>query len=198
VGAVRLDGLFNAILTRLELISGTSAKAMGDYTTHAKAAGNSPPRVDTAHALLLRRFEGCNTDDERRLVIQAALEELRSARYARRRGDRGTKQGRLEVGADPRPMSIVTMVYGYSERHVRRCRQEWREEQANSVRRAATMAAEIHFQVVRPEEAHRFTPSPPSATATSTGVSVNGATTEAKPSKQERSSTTAQDSSEAA
>jgi hypothetical protein len=119
-----LDRLANAVFAQLELASGASAKAMGEYTTHGKGQGNQPPRVSTPHLHFGSRYEHSNTDTERRAVILDALEELRAIRYAQRKPALTTKEIRLMIGGDPRPREIVMYVWNISRRHYYRCRAE--------------------------------------------------------------------------
>lgn len=82
----------------------------------------SPPSL-AAH--FEKRYAGCRSDASRRLVLADALDALRAIRYARRlKIDVETREGRLEVGRDPRETWIVAYTYGYSEQHVRRLRKE--------------------------------------------------------------------------
>ena len=128
-----LDHLFANVLVRIELASGVkavrySAGEMGTTITIGKSGeGNEPPPSDAPHLSFQRRYAGCTDDVQRRAVIRDALEELRSLRYSRKpMVDRDTVEGRLMIGRDPRPVRVVSYVYGYSERHVHRLRAEAR------------------------------------------------------------------------
>lgn len=120
-----LDRLMGAVLVRLELASHTTAASSDSgKIRHVKAGGNQPPRVSTPHLHFGRRYRTCRSDQERRVLIAEALEELRSLRYSRRAGHSGTKEGRRLIGLDPRPISVLEHVYGYSKSHIYRLRRE--------------------------------------------------------------------------
>lgn len=112
--------------------------ALGDHTVRDKLTGQTTGRK-TCPWDFEARYNSCRTDESRRLVINDALERLRATRYAKRAADirHGTREDRLNVGRDPRHVSIVAHVTGYSQSHVYRLRAEARVEDAK------------HAQVVR-------------------------------------------------
>jgi hypothetical protein len=79
------------------------------------------------YALLYAR---ATSDAYRRKIVGDALNELRSIRYAKKGGHRDTREGRLLVGRDPRPIGTVAYVFGYTKRHVYRLRAEAKEHDA--------------------------------------------------------------------
>lgn len=132
----RFDGLMHVILVQLELASTEPASRMNPDPVHGSvAAVGAPQPIDAPHLRLRARYERATDDAERRDAIIAALAELRNLRYSRRPNvDLDTRDGRLAVGRDPRPVSVLTHVYGYSERHIYRLRKEARDHDAKVAR----------------------------------------------------------------
>lgn len=126
-----LEQLFRAVLAQLELASHTASSHFDSQKiTHGKASATAPPRVDAPYLLFRTRFEGCRTDEQKRNVITDALKELRSVRFSKRAAHTGTREGRRLIGLDPRPVSVLVDVYGYSREHIYRLRREARKEAA--------------------------------------------------------------------
>lgn len=70
-----------------------------------------------------REFMRATEPSYQRWLIREALDELASLRIsAKPKIDLQTFEGRLEVGRDTRPTSVVAFQYGYSESHVRMLR----------------------------------------------------------------------------
>jgi hypothetical protein len=123
-----LDRLMAAVLVRLELASHTNAASSDSgKVSHGKRGGNQPPRISEAYHHFGHRYTGCHSDDQRKQVISAALDELRSLRYSKKQGHSGTKEGRRLIGLDPRPITVLMHVYGYSKSHIYRLRREARD-----------------------------------------------------------------------
>jgi hypothetical protein len=123
----QLDALARATITALELVSTTKASTL-EQKIHGGTDHNDaklPQHIEAPHLYYRNRYEGCRTDEQRRNVIADALAELRHIRYSRRPTvDLQTREGRLTVGLDKRPLSVVAHSYSYSEQHVRRLRRE--------------------------------------------------------------------------
>lgn len=116
------DRLMHAVLVQLELASSASAAQL-ERTAHGKP-GSIEPKWGEAPARRFRwQYRHADDDADRDEIIAKALAELRRIRYAQRpKVDMETREGRLQIGRDPRPASVVAYVYGYSIRHVRRLR----------------------------------------------------------------------------
>lgn len=130
------DLLFERVAIALEMCS-EAPSAMG-WTREDAVAVSSPSRdvsivsgPEARTEYYRRRYAGCNTDNERRMVIGTALDELRDIRYAKRpKVDASTREGRLAIGRDKRPASVVAYVYGYTVRHIHNLRRAAREDDA--------------------------------------------------------------------
>lgn len=118
------DRLMNHILAELELASTAKAATLEARTSQGKPSGNEPKSGGAPHRYYRwLYFTNAKTDEDRRKALEAALQELRHIRFSRRpKVDMETAEGRLQIGRDPRPASVVAHVYGYSIRHVRRLR----------------------------------------------------------------------------
>jgi hypothetical protein len=123
-----LDHLMNEVLIKLEVASsvqGTNFES--EPTSHGKPEDREPRWEFAPHVHFRARYRSASTDEQRREVIGGALEELRELRYSKQpKIDTQTKEGRLKIGTDPRPVSVLAYVYGYSERHIHRLRAEAR------------------------------------------------------------------------
>jgi len=72
-----------------------------------------------------RRFNRATTDDERRALVHAALDELLSLRQAQRgAAELSTEEGKLKVAHDTRPPVVVAAQYGVTVKHVYHLRRE--------------------------------------------------------------------------
>ena len=119
-----LDLIMEAVLRELALTSVISAASTRDGA-RGKPDSVLFNGVYAPHLRHLRHYNRCRTDAQRRECIAEALQELREIRYSRKpKVDCSTLEGRMEVGRDPRPASLVAYVYGYTVRHVRRLRAE--------------------------------------------------------------------------
>ena len=117
------DRLMHAVLTKLELASTAKAQTLEARTTQGKRSTSEPRHAGAPHRYFRWLYRSAKTDEEQREAIRKALAELRHLRYGRRpKVDMETREGRLEIGRDPRPASVVAYVYGYHVRHVRRLR----------------------------------------------------------------------------
>lgn len=123
-----LDFLMRAILAELELLSTVAASGNEAKGKGGKPETRPPTGGDSPVLSLRRKYDQAKDDDERRAVIESALELLREGRYSKRVGsaDMGTREGRLRVGRDPRPAGLLAYIYGYSVRHIHRLRKEAR------------------------------------------------------------------------
>ena len=120
-----LDSLANAVFTQLELASSVKAQSLEPMIRHGKSEGGSVPKVSASFRRYRWAYRRAKTHEERRRLVREAEDELREIRYSRRPDiDTGTREGRLLIGRDQRPVRIVAKVYGYSERHVHRLRAE--------------------------------------------------------------------------
>lgn len=126
-----LDNIARSTITALELASTVSAPTAGPRVHVGKPEARLPGHIVAPHLHYSTRYDGCRTDEQRRSVISDALTELREIRYSRRPTvDCQTLEGRLTVGRDPRPVSLLAYIYGYSERHIHRLRAEARKRAA--------------------------------------------------------------------
>lgn len=126
-----LDRLMHRVLVALNMASGVPSSmgwAHASATTRVSSSRSEavPPRgpVVSDAERLARRYRGARDDATRRIVIQDALDELRSVRYSRRGKNDALKEARLEIGRDKRPASVVAYVYGYHRSHIYRLRAE--------------------------------------------------------------------------
>lgn len=134
----KLDAIMSSVLAQLELASHASAASTEGRVSHGKPGGNQPPPVSAPHLHYERVYREARTDDQRRVLIECALEELRDIRYAKRKAVVATRELRIRIGLDPAAVSIVAHRYSCSKRHVYRCRDEVRRL-PRSVLAAATM-----------------------------------------------------------
>ena len=94
---------------------------------HHKPGHRPPPRHGPSsydhHA---RRIQAARTPAQLQAAIEAAEAELDAIRYARRRADTTTIDGRALIAFDPRPAHIVAYVFGVPVRHVYTLRNQLR------------------------------------------------------------------------
>lgn len=119
-----------AVLAELELLSTVASTDHEANGKGGKPEARPPTWGDSPPLRLRRKYDHAKDDPSRRVVITEALEELREGRYSKRsssEADLGTLEGRLRVGRDARPASVLAYVYGYSVRHIHRLRAEARK-----------------------------------------------------------------------
>jgi len=89
---------------------------------HRPPPWNGPSSYDH-HA---RRIRHARTPAQLQAAIEDAEAELDAIRYARRRADTTTIDGRALIAFDPRPAHIVAYVFGVPVRHVYTLRNQLR------------------------------------------------------------------------
>lgn len=89
---------------------------------HRPPPWNGPSSYDH-HA---RRIRHARTQAQLEAAIEDAEAELDAIRYARRRADTTTIDGRALIAFDPRPAHIVAYVFGVPVRHVYTLRNQLR------------------------------------------------------------------------
>ena len=116
------DARAQRVLLELNLISEKSAARHGDLV-RGGMRDNAPrgPKLSEADELL-RAYEKARTDGERELIIEAAEQAIREAKYSRRGLVKGTVEWRVAIALDPRPVDVVAWIYGCSRQHVYKMR----------------------------------------------------------------------------
>jgi hypothetical protein len=83
-------------------------------------------------AALMRRWDGCNTDDDRRAVVREAQKRLYEIQYSPDPDSRpGTKEWKRKVALDERAVPVVARVFRVSTKRVRNLRRQLREGKLN-------------------------------------------------------------------
>lgn len=116
-----LDFLMRAVLGRLEVISTVAASKPDKKGKGSKPEAQPPPWGEAPADWLRRKYERCQSDDDRRNVITEALDTLRSLRFSRAAPgaiDLTTKEGKERIAKDPRPVRLIAHAYGYTEGHI--------------------------------------------------------------------------------
>lgn len=131
----QLERLFLDTMVKLRLCSTQGAAAIGGNESARPHPTSRPPAGDNGKESdgLLARWRGCNTDDDRRAVVRAALRELHEIQYSPDPERRpGSREWKMKVAQDVREVLVVARVYGVTSREVRKLRRAFRAGKLNA------------------------------------------------------------------
>lgn len=128
-----LDAQIHQLLARMSVLSEVPAARTGDIV-HGGEQSNAPkgPRRSMYDEFRVR-YQGARSDRARELVIEEAKQAVRRHQLSQRGMVKGTQEWAIAIGLDPRPVEDVMHIYGCTERHVYRCRAEFKKSRNGSV-----------------------------------------------------------------
>lgn len=126
-------------LSSIELLSSVKAASVSADIAHLKPSSSIPTGTGADLAALLRaKFNRCDSDYSRLLVLKDAQQIVSTTRYAPDKAyRRGTLEWKLAIAQDERISVEVACAYGVSSSYVRALRSDLHNGRLGAKKRAA-------------------------------------------------------------